>query len=607
MIPVAFDGCAGWLHPAVGARGVVLCGPWGFEALCAHRPLRELAEQLAHRGMPCLRYDHPGAGDSLDPAAGDALVEAWIRAVAAAVSQLRATSRAQEVALVGLRLGALLAAEAATRLGRIGRLALLAPPASGRACVRELRAWAQLASGGPDDHGSGVLGEGGVVAGGFVLGAAALEALGRLDPLGSPEPPAARILLLERADARPLGGLAQRWRRAGATVEEEPLIGHAELLRDPLLAEAPTATFARLVDWLARDRPAAPGRPTGVAARPPAALLAGPGFGEELVRLGADGRLAGVLTTPAGPCALRPGRPALLILNTGATHRVGAGRSAVELARAAAHAGVRTLRMDLGGLGDSDPPPGEPRPDIYRRGALLDVRAGIDLLQSRGSQGVVALGICSGAFMALHAALTDPRLVGLVLVNLPRFGWRPFHPLVFVRTRAILASLACASTWRQGLSGRGELAAALRVLGERLFARLAGLLPGPIRRAAGGISRAGRWLRRLAERGTRTLVLYAADDPGLPLFDRVLSGRRGRLMGGALEVEVVARANHAFSDPASRAILIARALDHLERHWPGAAAGGGGGAPARCVGPEPAGARAQAARSHTAAAIDASA
>lgn len=573
MIPVALGGCAGWLHPAPGRRGVILVPPWGFEALCVHRSLRRLADALAARGLPCLRLDPPGCGDSLDPPPGTPLVEAWIEAITGAAGWLHDHGRVGELALVGLRLGALLAAEAAARLGGVERLALLAPPASGRACVRELRAWARLAEGGPDDHGSAVLAEGGLVAGGFILGAPALAALAGLDPLARCQPPARHLLLLERPEMRLPAGFLAGWRRAGATIRVETMHFYAELVRDPLLSEPPADGFAGLADWLADAAPvvAEPARPEPAPSDPatcPTARLAGSGFVEELRTFGSGGRLAGVLTRPAGAGRHAGDRPALLILNTGATHRVGPGRVGVELARAAADHGIAALRMDLGGIGDSDSAADARRPDIYRRSALEDVRAGLALLAEAGFWQVVAVGVCSGAFMAFHAARTEPQLVGLVLVNLPRFGWRPFHPLVFARTRAILAMLRHAAIWRQALRGRGDLAPAVRVLGERLAARLALRLPRPVRRLAAGISRPRRWLARLARRGVRTLVLYAAHDPGLPLFDRVMGARRGRLAEGALEVEVVAEANHAFSDPVSRAILVARTLAHLDRHWP---------------------------------------
>jgi len=569
VIPLAFANCLGRLHPATGGRGVVLCPPWGFEALCVHRGLLALAEALAAAGLPCLTFDLPGTGDSLDPPSEAPLPYHWIAALLAAVDLLRTRTGAREVALVGLRLGALLAAEAALRLGGVERLVLLAPPASGRAFARELRAWARLAEAGPTDCGSAA-GSDGLVAGGFALDGGALAALARLDPLGASRPPAPRVLILGRPDAPRSAVPARAWAAAGAVVETEPFEGYVELMRDPLLSEPPRTAIDRVVRFLAEAAPAGTARTAAAVGCAEEAVLEGPGFVERTLRFGPDGRLVATLCEPApGPAAA--GSPALLVLNTGATPRAGAGRSAVELARALAGEGLRSLRLDLGGIGDSALPAGEPAGEIYRRGAILEVRAALDLLEARGARAVVGIGVCSGAFMAFHAALADPRLVGLVLVNLPRFAWRPFHPLVFVRTRQLLAFLARPRTWWRALSGRGELVPALRVLGERLAARAAARLSRPFRRLVVEASWPARALRTLVERGARLLVVYAADDPGLPIFDRLVDGGRGPLMDGRLEVRVVEGVGHTFAEPAARRLLLELVRGELERHrLPGA-------------------------------------
>lgn len=562
-MPLAFSGCLGWLHPGRAGRAVVLCPPWGFEALCVHRSLLALAEALAAVGLPCLRFDLPGTGDSLDPAPEAPLPHHWIAALCASVDLLRRRTGARQVALVGLRLGGLLVAEAALRLGGLERLVLLAPPANGRAFSRELRAWARLSETGSTDSGSAAANDG-LVAGGFALDGGALAALARLDPFASPVPPASRLLILERPDAPPIAGPVRAWRREGSVVEAGPFEGYTELMRDPLLSEPPRRTIDRVVRFLAEDAPAGTPRRAAAVGRAREAVLEGPGFVERTLRFGPDDRLVATLCEPTTEPVVAD-LPALLILNTGATPRTGAGRSAVELARVLARDGVRSLRLDLGGIGDSALPPDEAVGDIYRRGAILEVRAALDLLEARGARAVVALGVCSGAFMAFHAALVDPRLVGLVLVNLPRFAWRPFHPLVFVRTRALLALLARPATWWRALSGRGELVPALRVLAERLAARFVGRLPRPLRRLLVAAAWPAGALRRLVERGVRLLVVYAADDPGLPIFDRLVDGARGQLMGGRLDIRVVEGVGHTFAEPAARRLLLGSVREHLDR------------------------------------------
>ena len=98
----------------LAARAAVLCYPWGQEYIRAHRSMRQLATMLSAAGYHVLRFDYFGTGDS----AGD-MVEAdlagWERDVETAIDELRDTAGLQQVALVGLRLGATLAAQVAVR------------------------------------------------------------------------------------------------------------------------------------------------------------------------------------------------------------------------------------------------------------------------------------------------------------------------------------------------------------------------------------------------------------------------------------------------------------------------------------------------------------
>ena len=45
-------------------EGVVLCAPFGQEAMRTHRALRQLATLLTKRGYHVLRFDYRGTGDS---------------------------------------------------------------------------------------------------------------------------------------------------------------------------------------------------------------------------------------------------------------------------------------------------------------------------------------------------------------------------------------------------------------------------------------------------------------------------------------------------------------------------------------------------------------
>jgi pimeloyl-ACP methyl ester carboxylesterase len=98
-----------------------------------------MAARVSDAGFHVLRFDYHGAGDS----AGDieeACLEGWLDDTAAAVAEMREISGSPRVALVGLRLGATLAALAARRGGGVEALVLWDPVLEGAAYVRELRA-----------------------------------------------------------------------------------------------------------------------------------------------------------------------------------------------------------------------------------------------------------------------------------------------------------------------------------------------------------------------------------------------------------------------------------------------------------------------------------
>ena len=150
MTPVVFKGCTGWLHPAAGNRGVIICAAQGYEELCTHRPMRGLAERFAAAGLPTLRFDYPGIGDSTGDERDPARVRAWLDSIRAAANYLRGRVGVEEIAIVGLRIGATLAAIAAEELGDVEALALMAPPVSGRAYVREIQAFSTMFTPAPE-------------------------------------------------------------------------------------------------------------------------------------------------------------------------------------------------------------------------------------------------------------------------------------------------------------------------------------------------------------------------------------------------------------------------------------------------------------------------
>jgi pimeloyl-ACP methyl ester carboxylesterase len=122
-----------------GDLGAVLCYPHGADYEPAFRSFRILGTRLARAGFHVLRFDYFGTGDSSGDI-DDASIPHWIADIVAAVDELRRTREVREVSLVGLRLGATLAALAAAECDRVDRLVLWEPVIDGREYIATQRA-----------------------------------------------------------------------------------------------------------------------------------------------------------------------------------------------------------------------------------------------------------------------------------------------------------------------------------------------------------------------------------------------------------------------------------------------------------------------------------
>ncbi|MEP7311017.1 MAG: alpha/beta hydrolase [Pseudomonadota bacterium] len=122
------------------SAAVLLCNPFGEEAVRAHRVFRVLATQLERAGYPTMRFDFFGTGDSAG-LAEEAGVSQWLQDIEMVASELQRLSGAKHIALVGLRFGATLAARVTHANGlRPLHLVLWDPVVEGAAYLRELAA-----------------------------------------------------------------------------------------------------------------------------------------------------------------------------------------------------------------------------------------------------------------------------------------------------------------------------------------------------------------------------------------------------------------------------------------------------------------------------------
>lgn len=586
----------GLFHPshqtpaAAGGQAVLICPSFGTEEVNAYLTLRRLAESCAQHGIPALRLSYPGCGNAQGDADTPQLLEAWIDSIAQAADVLRALSGVQQITVLGLRLGALLAALAAPRCGALRDVIAVAPVISGRAYVREMKAlhMASLSSmeAAPAADGPAVF-----ESGGFVMAEATHQALSAIDLLKLDAPPAARMLLIERDDLPgPVAKWADRLTSQGVHVTTATLAGYAAMMADPHRCVTPDALMAIVLQRLQQpdgahaNEDAAPPHPAAqAAANPPltspASLserlalpaLTGPhAVQEEPVFIGANPSLLAVLSKPRleegrqADAAISASGWAVLMLNAGATRAIGPNRLYVPLAREWASEGHAALRLDIAGLGDSPVHPGQPDNTVYSDTALQDVAAALRWLRAQaGVRQVLLLGLCSGAYHALKAVVKDQPADAVIMINPLTYFWKEgmsLDPGTVSEARVAMdmmrhrQSMWRMATWKKVLGGGISFQRLLQIArqtlrwaGNKVWRQWAQRLGLPME------DDLGRELRQVAARGVPMHFIFSDTDPGLPML-RAQGGLTvdQLVQQGRLDIQLISHADHTFTLAAPR-------------------------------------------------------
>ena len=417
------------LHPADGPVGVVLCPPFGWEEMSSYRPRRGWAVALATAGVPTVRLDYPGQGDAGGGPEDPARVAAWVDAIGVAAGWLRAETGCRRVVAVGISLGGLLALHATADGAAVDDFVLWGVPASGRAFTREVRVFGRLEAGRlkPDDRAMDdeALPEGALAAGGYLL---SKQTRAALDALSVPRLPAARgraALLLGRDGIAPPAEIVQELRDQGVAVKLAPGRGFGRMLTEPQFARLPEDVIAMTLRWIqAREADdVADGATNCVPAVEREVAITGPDGAQLRERVveyaGPNGSIVGVLTQPASAIG---GTVAVLLGGTG--HRIGPNRMWVEISRRWAARGIPTLRVDVVGAGESTSPAPVDVVALYATEPLREIVWLVDqVLEETGAERVLCVGLCAGAYWALHTALAGRPQVVPLMVNLPTLLW----------------------------------------------------------------------------------------------------------------------------------------------------------------------------------------
>ncbi len=572
---------------------VVLCYPLGREHLSAYGTFALLAARLADLGLLALRFDYRSTGDSFDRVESEASSSQLLEDVRHAIDYVRGLG-ATRISVAGMRVGALLAAQAAST-EPLANVVMWDPCSRGRSFIRAQRV---LSLGVPS---SGVSGTGTGTEGvpGLYLPPQILEEVATLELGEGSASLADRVLVLTREGSPPDRRLVDPLVLPNAEYQE--VTGQAELLDMPTpLQVVPRDALASVVGWFDQATPASKHPiclpdPDGTVVAPwpgadgdDAALIV-----EQGVRLGPKG-LFGISVQPKEEA----GGPVFLFVSVANEHRLGPGRLWVQLSRRLAAAGLPSLRLDLGGTGDSPGPILAPD-DVYSYQAVDEVVQAAEAVMGGDPANVVLVGVCSGGYHSLEAAvrLSPGGIYGInptVFFDPPETnGGGPANPgrhfnLPMPSGGAIRGKVVSMRWVEQRIppvkwAGRRFPEGTMRA---RRLARGAIVAMGrPVRKASWWArSRRGSTshgpaaaLAQLARAGTDVFLICGPEE--LRPFAKapeLLGSPSGR---GRLHLELIPPLDHALRRPSDREDVTKAILAHLDQQFGTGFVSGGGAGP----------------------------
>ncbi|WP_371425150.1 serine aminopeptidase domain-containing protein [Tardiphaga sp.] len=567
--PVTFDTFGGFYHSSCidrqGRKAVLLLAPIGYEELCTRATWRALAEKIAQAGHACLRFDYPGTADAIDVVGEPDGISDWLVAARQCMTFLRDYNPGAELVLVGQGVGASLAAQLGPESPGIAATVLMAPAVKGRSYLRELQAWSRMVTErmgiGPDP-----LDGSGYTVAGLPLASSRAAAIKAIDLTKATQPPAARVLLVERTQTSRDRSLGNHLQTLGADVSSIDYAGYEVIMQNPTVAEPQLGTLARIVSWI-DDLVTAPmtGAKLPTKELTPARPIAGPHYEELPVRFGPDDRLFGVLCQPLGR---KPSAIAVLA-NSGRDYHIGWGRAAVEQARALAERGIASFRFDAGGIGDSPASAGAPAEVLYSDEQLADTRYAIDYVAKLDAGPIALVGRCSGAYAAFQAAVQDVRVRNVVVINNMRFVWDPRETVAEALLSAhrtiggSVSLLFSKRSLRRLLSGNLRLKAPIAFVSKRLL-QILSLRPSQILARRQLYGEGHRRFQTLANRDVRLAIMVSEGDHALGEFHTYMGRKGARLRRYPnASISIIPNADHDFTHAYARARLTNALCDVL--------------------------------------------
>jgi pimeloyl-ACP methyl ester carboxylesterase len=547
-------------------QGLVICNPFGHEYVHAHRSLKTLADLAAKRGVPTLRFDYVGTGDSQGNLVTDADIESFLHNIHCAVDFMKYSLGVSSIELLGLRLGASLAALYAERYS-VDQLLLWAPCLSGRQFVREQKAIARLASFqqlSEQDY---------IESAGFILSSRFSTQLSSLH-IDIARLNCAKLVVIERDDRDELADFNNTNLSVSYELRRLKTHGYQDMMAEPQDNKVPIETLQNIIATLFKKPFAGESYQTDKL-QMKSQLGAVTEFENlvESIKIVND-QLVSIITLSRDRMNTR--LPCLILVNSGSVHHVGPNRLYTELARNLAHCGYMVIRFDLQNLGessffqadqDNNPYPATSSDNIY---SLIQF-----VKEFYQPEKIIIAGLCSGAHNAFHTPLeieNSRDITEVIMINPLAFYRRPEKFIdnqghqAFARDLSqYRKSVFSLSKWKKFLSGKVSLSYILRFV-VKGFSGIFNLLVIRLLRLLGiqRVTQLGQDLLRYKSMSIPLTFIIAEQDPGKTLLHQSGGNTvRQLLKEQSIRLYDIPSADHTFSTSESRERLFQCLKQHL--------------------------------------------
>ncbi|EMI17022.1 non-ribosomal peptide synthetase [Rhodopirellula maiorica SM1] len=388
-------------------RGVVICHSIGHEYARGYRNLQQLAIQLCSAGFDVLRFDYASTGNS-DGACAELTAAEMQCNLINARDFLIQQSGAEQIAVIGLRLGATIAASMAD--GSFDQVVLWDPIVDvsefigtmdqwHRRQLTELRRFSTIRVASDVDQSYG-----------HAMSSEKRQSLAALQM-----PATGKNVSVVVSDQSLTSPVEQTWLASQTNVTRVADVIRWDAQRYTESAFSSPESAKAILRVLQREQgdgeASAAQRPARLQTQPAQPELANPSPSDSknAIVFGNYDHLLGVWQPST---TTRHSDTAVILVTPGMLHHVGPFRLYVDVANDLARRGIASLRFDISGIGESFGVGAGGR-SIDR--AADEISQAIDWISANTQlQKIVLFGLCSGADDSLHAAVRDDRVSAVV-------------------------------------------------------------------------------------------------------------------------------------------------------------------------------------------------